>query len=97
MNLEKVMTFSDYLFECDGASAGGGGVAFATPNANGMGNVVSPTVGLTPGAVWGEGSGAIGSGDVVSYNNKYEPKIKTNRRKKSKLSKSKKVKYYTKY
>ncbi len=96
MNIKKVMTFSDYLFECDGAAAGGGGVAFATPNANGMGNVVSPTVGTTPGSVWGQGSGTIGSGDVVSYNN-YEPKNKTNRRKKSKLSKSKKVNFYTKY
>lgn len=58
-NLKK---FDQYIVECDG-----GGVAFSTPNGNGMGNVVSPTVGSVPGSVWGNGSGTIGSGDIPNY------------------------------
>ena len=41
-------------------------VAYSTlQNLNGMGPVVSPTVGTTPGSVWQTGSGAVGSGDVA--------------------------------
>jgi len=90
MTLYKVLTFDEYIFENDGG--GGGGVAFATPNSNGMGNVVAPTVGSTPGSVWGAGSGTIGSGDRASTNWE-KPQI--NRKRKTK--KSKKVKYYTKF
>lgn len=87
-NLKK---FEQYIIECDG----GGGVAFATPNSNGMGNVVAPTVGTTPGSVWGNGSGTIGSGDIPYYLGKPSTiksfndfKIKS--RKKRKIKKSKK-------
>jgi hypothetical protein len=41
-------------------------VAYSTlHNLNGMGAVTAPTVGATPGQVWGTGSGAVGSGDVA--------------------------------
>lgn len=89
MALEKVLTFEEYLFECE--CGGGGGVAFATPNGNGMGNVVAPTVGSTPGSVWQSGSGTIGSGDSVARNTD-KPKLSN---KKSK--KSRRKKYYTKF
>lgn len=90
MALEKVLTFDEYLFECE--CGGGGGVAFATPNSNGMGNVVAPTVGSTPGSVWQSGSGTIGSGDRVATNS---DKPRFSNRRKSK--KSRKTKYYTKF
>lgn len=61
--MKRVITFTEYLNENDG----GGGVGFATPNGNGMGNVVAPTVGSTPGSVWQSGSGQIGSGDLPAY------------------------------
>lgn len=89
MALEKVLTFKDFLLECE---CGGGGVAFATPNANGMGNIVAPTVGSTPGSVWQSGSGTIGSGDVAATNTRGS---RFTTRKKSK--KSKKVKFYSKF
>lgn len=60
--MKNVLTFIEYIKENDG----GGGVAFATPNGNGMGNVVAPTVGSTPGSVWQSGSGQIGSGDSAA-------------------------------
>jgi len=40
-------------------------VGYATLNQNGMGKVLAPVVGLTPGATWQDGSGTIGSGDVA--------------------------------
>jgi len=89
MTLEKVLTYAEYIKECE---CGGGGVAFATPNSNGMGNVVAPTVGTTPGSVWQSGSGTIGSGDRVATNS---GGTKFNSRKKSK--KSRRTKFYTKY
>lgn len=61
--MKKIITFTEYLNENDG----GGGVAFATPNSNGAGNIVAPTVGTTPGSVNQAGSGEKGSGDVASY------------------------------
>jgi len=84
----KIFTFMEYIKEQDG----GGGVAFATANANGMGNVVAPTVGTTPGAVWGTGSGTIGSGDAVATANDLSRKYGQNSTKKEKKKKSKKAK-----
>lgn len=63
--MERIIKFTEFLNEDDG----GGGVGFATPAGNGMGNVVAPTVGSTPGSVWGSGSGTIGSGDRAAYDN----------------------------
>jgi len=79
------LSFSEYVKEQDG----GGGVAFATANAGGMGNVVAPTVGSTPGSVWGSGSGAIGSGDAPSYDygNKFGLTIDNKKDKKGKKKK----------
>jgi outer membrane lipoprotein SlyB len=59
--MKKVITFTEYLLN---ESDGGGGVAFATANGGGMGNIVAPTVGAVPGSVSQNGSGTIGSGDV---------------------------------
>ena len=83
----RILKFSEYIKEDDG----GGGVAFATPNANGSGNIVAPTIGTTPGSVWQSGSGIIGSGDRVSYDTgkKFEP---FTRKKKVKYSLKKKIK-----
>jgi hypothetical protein len=97
--MKNLLTFAEYIKESDGGG-GGGGVAFATPNASGMGNVVASTVGSTPGSVWGAGSGVIGSGDMPAYDygkkfgltiNKEKP-VKKNRRKKQKNT----VRYFTK-
>lgn len=82
------MTFTEYLKENDG-----GGVAFSTPNSNGMGNVVAPTVGSVPGSVNQNGSGNIGSGDIPAYdrsNNNFKISKKTKKKKR------KKTKFFTK-
>ena len=56
---EPVEENLEYLNEGEGYATGG--------NTGGMGDVVAPTVGTTPGAVWGEGSGSKGSGDLPYY------------------------------
>jgi len=78
--MNNLLSYLEYIRENDG-----GGVAFATPNGNGMGNVVSPTVGSTPGSVWQSGSGQIGSGDIASMGKKIGSF--TNKQKKSKKNK----------
>ena len=71
---------------------GGGGVGFATLAGNGMGNVVAPTVGSSPGSVWGQGSGTIGSGDragnLGTYFKPYLKKTKKKKRKSKKINES---------
>lgn len=82
--MKKVITFKEYLLlEQDG----GGGVAFATANGNGMGNIVAPTVGSTPGSVWGSGSGNIGSGDASAYDYGKKFGLTANKEKKQKKNK----------
>jgi hypothetical protein len=95
--MKNLLTFNEYIKENDG----GGGVAFATPNANGMGNVVAPTVGSTPGSVWQSGSGQIGSGDRAAYDmgKKFgltvDKENKPNKKSKRKRQKNT-VRYFTK-
>lgn len=96
--MKRIITFTEYLFESDG----GGGVAFATANGNGAGNVVAPGVGSSPGSVWGQGSGTIGSGDVPAYD--YGKKFglsvdkeeKKKGKKKAKKKNNKVPRYFTK-
>jgi hypothetical protein len=95
--MRNLLTFDEYIKENDG----GGGVAFATPNASGMGNVVAPTVGTTPGSVWQSGSGQIGSGDVSAYNTEKKFGLTVDKEIKPRKSKRRKkqketVRYYTK-
>lgn len=88
-NGNSLFTFYQFLGESDG----GGGVGFATPNGNGMGNITAPTVGATPGSVWQSGSGQMGSGDVLK-NSSYDDKkfgLKIDKEKKEKKHKRKKV------
>lgn len=76
-----ITKFENYIKENEG-----GGVAYSTlSNTNGMGNVVTPTVGSSPGQVWGKGSGDVGSGDLPAYDmgNKFDF-IKPKKRKKKK-------------
>jgi len=83
-----IKSYDQFIKENDG----GGGVAFATPAGNGMGNVIAPTVVSTPGSVWQSGSGTIGSGDLPAYDmgksfqtiGKKKIKRKSKRRKKAK-------------
>lgn len=73
-----IKKFSNFLNE--------DGVAFSTlSNTGGMGPVTAPTVGSTPGAVWGDGSGSAGSGDMPAYDrgNRFDF-IKKNKKVKSK-------------
>ena len=86
--MEKIFTFIEFLNEDDG----GGGVGFATLNGNGMGNIVAPTVGVTPGSVNQSGSGSKGSGDISAYDTGKKFGLTINKDKKKK----KKVKYFTK-
>jgi hypothetical protein len=95
-----LFSFSEYIKEEQDA---GGGIAFATGNANGMGNVVAPTVGSTPGSVWGSGSGTIGSGDAPAYDygNRFGLTINNKKDKKGKKRNKRKRKntfprYFTK-
>jgi len=62
--MKRIIKFTEFLNE---EIDGNGGVAFATGNANGMGNVLAPTVGSSPGSVSQAGSGQIGSGDSAAY------------------------------
>lgn len=86
--MEKIITFTEFLNEDDG----GGGVAMATLNGNGMGNIVAPTVGSTPGSVNQSGSGSKGSGDISAYDTGKKFGLTINKDKKKK----KKIKYFTK-
>lgn len=93
--MKNILTFLEYIKENDG----GGGVGFATPNGNGMGNIVAPTVGTTPGSTWQSGSGQIGSGDVAAYDMGKKFGLFINKEKKSKKAKKvkkQKPRYYTK-
>ncbi len=81
--MKRVITFTEYLNESDG----GGGVAFATANGNGMGNIVAPTVGSVPGSVSQNGSGTVGSGDKVAYDYNMGYKY-MNKKNKKKIKKS---------
>jgi len=82
-----IFRFDDYVKENDG-----GGVAAVTlSNTNGMGAVVSPTVGSTPGQIWGTGSGTKGSGDVSNVFGTYTKSPLVN----SKKGKKKKKKIYS--
>ena len=97
--MEKIKKYSELLLE-DGegggvSSGGGSGVAFATLNGNGMGNIVTPQVGSLPGSVWQNGSGTIGSGDSAAYDTskKKFDFVKKDKKK----EKKKKVKPITKY
>jgi hypothetical protein len=73
--MEKIEKYSEYnKLNEDGEGGGstpsgdgGGGVAFATLNGNGMGNIVTPQVGTQPGSLWQNGSGTKGSGDRAAY------------------------------
>jgi hypothetical protein len=99
--MKNLLTFNEYIKEqaAPGAvSAGGGGVAYSTLNSNGMGRVVAPTVGSTPGSVWGSGSGTIGSGDVPkNFGTKFGLKINKEQKNKKKRKKQRDtVRYYTK-
>ena len=58
----RIKKFYEYILSED--MDGGGGVAMATNASNGSGYITAPTVGITPGSVWGQGSGTIGSGDI---------------------------------
>lgn len=96
--MKNLLTFNEYINEQaapGSVGAGGGGVGYATLNSNGMGNIVAPTVGSTPGSVWGAGSGNIGSGDVSNnsfYNDKkFGLKIDKNKKRKDKKYKKKKI------
>lgn len=98
--MEKIEKYNKYKLNEDGESggegsspAGSGGVAFATLNGNGMGDIVTAQVGTQPGSLWQNGSGTKGSGDGVSYDtskNKFDF-VKKNKKKekkdKKKLSK----------
>lgn len=96
----KILKFAEYIKENDG----GGGTAFATMNAAGMGSIATASVG-NPGQVWGSGSGSIGSGDAPAYDtggknfnlnvDKKEDKKKTGKKKKDK-SRMKTTKFSTK-
>jgi len=94
--MNNLKTFEQFINENDD----GGGVAFATPNANGMGNVVAPTVGTTPGSVWQSGSGTIGSGDMPAYDmgDRFDflnNMKKRNRKRKRKDNRKEKVKVFS--
>lgn len=93
--MKRVITFTEYLNESDG----GGGVAFATANGNGMGNIVAPTVGSVPGSVSQNGSGTIGSGDAAAYDYGKNFNLGINKEKKNKKgkkNKNEKPRYFTK-
>jgi len=94
--MERIITFTEYLFEDDG----GGGVGMATLNGNGMGRVVAPTVGSTPGSVSQSGHGTVGSGDSSAYDmgKKFGQFINKEKKGKGKKAKNKKEKpvVYTK-
>jgi len=82
-----IKRFNEFLNENDG-----GGVAMSTlGNTGSMGAVVAPTVGTTPGAVWGSGSGEKGSGDISATPGTYTKdnfkKKKKKKKKKDKISK----------
>jgi hypothetical protein len=75
--MEKILKYNEYKLNEDGEGGGaafsgggdaGGGVAFATLNGNGMGNIVTAQVGTQTGSVWQNGSGTKGSGDSAAYN-----------------------------
>jgi hypothetical protein len=93
----KIKRFNHFLLENE--SGGGGGTPNATlQNTGGMGNVVSPTVGSTPGQVWGNGSGNVGSGDIPAYNtNNNFNSIMGYKKKKKKKLKKKKLKTISKF
>jgi len=85
----KIKRFNNFLLENEG-----GGTSNATlQNTGGMGNVVSPTVGSTPGQVWGNGSGNIGSGDIPAYNttNNFDTIMGYKKKKKKKKKKLKTI------
>lgn len=73
--MEKIEKYSEYKLNEDGEGGNafsgggdaGGGVAFATLNGNGMGDIVTPQVGTQPGSLWQNGSGTKGSGDRAAY------------------------------
>jgi len=93
--MNNLLTYLEYIKENDG----GGGVAFVTPNGNGGGNIMSPTIGSTAGSVWQSGSGQIGSGEVsaVDMGKKFGLFInKDKKSKKYKKAKKEKPRYYTK-
>ena len=102
--LKIVGKFSDFCTACDNKKTqlikeqdGGGGVAFATLNSNGMGNVVAPQASSTPGYV---GGSTIGSGDIANGYSKYSKSSYSPRKdkkgKRKKLNKLGKIKYFTK-
>lgn len=83
----KIKRFNEYFLNEDD---GGGGVGFATLNGNGMGNIVSPTVGSVPGSVNQNGSGTIGSGDSAnSFGTYMNPYYNSKKRKKKKIKNKK--------
>ena len=94
--MRNLLTFNEYIKE-----QSTGGVAFATPNSSGMGNVVAPTVGSTPGSTWQSGSGQIGSGDISAYDTGKKFGLTVDKEKKvKKFSKKRRqkntVRYFTK-
>jgi len=96
--MNNLKTYEQFVNEDAPGAVGGGGVAFATLNANGMGNVLGSTVGTTPGSFNQSGSGQIGSGDVSAYDMGKKFGLVVNKEKKTKKNKNKKRKprYFTK-
>ena len=94
--MKRIITFTEYLNESDS----GGGSAFATGNAAGMGAIMTASVGNTPGSVSQSGSGSKGSGDAASYDygKNFNLKVDKQKKEKRKVKKNKKEKprYFTK-
>jgi len=87
-----IKKFINFMNESEGGGDGGGISNATLSNTGGMGDVVAPTVGDTPGKVWGNGSGNIGSGDIPAYN--MGKKFDIIKSKKKKKKKKKKIKRF---
>ena len=84
----KIKKFKEYFLNEDD---GGGGVGFTTLNGNGMGNIVTPTIGNIPGSFNQNGSGYVGSGDIANLSGTYLKTYYKLKKKKKRKLKTKKI------